>query len=157
MNGIQWLSTLHINDKSPGGSMQVSPLMAALNVASGRDYIEGHFDSNAAKALGHPAIYMSTYFHHGLLDRAVTDWLGSETFITRRKAKTTASIYVGDTVHWSVTVIGIDRAAGQVTCAVELSTQNGICCVAETTARVSAFDGIGLHQTHYSARSQRSH
>lgn len=142
MNGIELLSTLHVNDQSPGGSVVVSPLMAALNVASGRDYIEGHYDSDAAKALGHRDIYMSTYFHHGLLDRAVTDWLGPEAFIIRRKAKTMASIYVGDTVHWNVKVTGIDCGACLVTCAIELSTQQGICCVAETTAQLYAFKDL---------------
>ncbi|EEF27515.1 conserved hypothetical protein [Ricinus communis] len=122
-----------VNDRSPGGCLFVSTRLAALHLAGGRDFLEGHYDLDATRALGHPHIYMSTYFHQGLVDRAVTDWLGPNIFIARRKAKTVAPIYVGDTVRWDATVMAKDERMDSATLKIELTTQRGLCCIAETT------------------------
>lgn len=133
MNHLPLSRPIRVNDRSPGGSMFVSPRVAALHLAGGRDFLEGHYDLDATRALGHSHIYMSTYFHQGLVDRAVTDWLGPNIFIARRKAKTTASIYVGDTVSWAVTVVQMDEHTNSAILKVELATQRGPCCFAEVT------------------------
>ena len=122
-----------VHDKGPGGCITVSPLLAALHVAGGRDFMNGHYDYVATTEAGHKHIYMSSLFHHGLVDRALTDWLGPSIFIMRRKAKTVAPIYVGDLVTWTVTAIAKDEKKKTATFQVVLRTEGGVCCVAETT------------------------
>lgn len=63
------------------------------------DYFPVHHDPNYARDKGHPNVLLSTIQIMGLVDRAVTDWTGPESFIRRRSVRLSAPIYPDDQVR----------------------------------------------------------
>lgn len=72
------------------------------------DYFPGHWDPDYAKRQGQPAIYANSLHVFGLFDRAVTEWAGPTSFLVRRNVRLVSSMYAGDTVTVSGSVVSTD-------------------------------------------------
>src|SRR3954452_18318255 len=70
------------------------------------DYFPGHWDPDYARRQGQRAIYANSLHIFGLLDRAVSEWAGPESFLLRRNVRLMSSMYAGDTVTVTGTVTG---------------------------------------------------
>lgn len=123
--------------------MQTDLKQAIAHVASGRDFMGGHYDPTYAREQGQPDIYFNTFFYQSLVDRLALDWAGPDCFLARRKISMRASIYAGDLV----------KAEGRVTRryvndhgkhAVELEVTLGVggrlCCNANATLYIPLSD-----------------
>ena len=103
------------------------------------DYFPGHWDPDYARSQGQRAIYANSLHIFGLLDRAVTDWAGSTSFLVRRNVRLVSSMYAGDTVTVNGTVAAErNEASGRVVdLNLSLTNQNGdLIATAETTVRL---------------------
>jgi acyl dehydratase len=106
-----------------------------LTATSG-DWYPGHYDPDFARSQGQPTIFVSTLYFHGLIDKYVTDLLGPETFVARRRMRMHSSVYADAQLTVRGSVIGVDPAAGQATIAVELECNGKKPVTAEVTAEL---------------------
>lgn len=85
------------------------PLIAGGAIAT-RDYFAGHYDKDAANALGSPHVFMNILTTSGLVQRYVEGWAGPECEFKAVKIKLGAPNYPGDTMTFSGEVIALDAA-----------------------------------------------
>lgn len=107
------------------------------------DYFPGHWDPDYARRQGQRAIYANSLHVFGLLDRAVTEWAGPESFLVRRNVRLVSSMYAGDTVNVSGTIVAKRRDAGcdEVELDLTLANEAGdIICTSQSTIRLSRSD-----------------
>ena len=128
----------------PGFELAIDFRKVAMTPAVTLDYMPGHYDREYARAIGHPDVFMNTMPLFGLLDRAVTDWAGPETFITRHAIKLRTPVYAGDVVTATGQVLDkrVDDAGHLVEVAVQLAKDGGatVCCEGTVVARL----GLGV-------------
>jgi acyl dehydratase len=99
------------------------------------DYFPGHYDPVYAQAQGQPTIYANSLHLFGLLDRAAHEWVGASAFLVRRAVMLQLSMYAGDTVTVSGTVLEA-RSDGLVDLSLVVTNQHGgIICTATLTLR----------------------
>jgi acyl dehydratase len=70
------------------------------------DYFAGHYDPEYARSQGQPTIYANSLMLFGLLDRAASEWAGPTSFLVRRNVRLHSSLYAGDTVTVTGSVVG---------------------------------------------------
>lgn len=110
-----------------------------MNPGATGDYFPGHYDPDYARRQGQPTIYANSLHLFGLLDRAVTEWAGSRSFLMRRNVRLHTSMYAGDTVTVAGTVTGkrIDADARVVDLDLAMTNQHGgTICSATVTVRL---------------------
>ena len=100
------------------------------------DYFPGHYDPEYARSQGQPTIYANSLHLFGLLDRAATQWAGPTSFLVRRAVRLHLSLYAGDTVTVTGTVVAM-RPDGLVDLELAVSNQDGArLCTADLTLRL---------------------
>lgn len=87
-----------------------------LNVAATFDYFPGHHEPDYARNQGVRNIFLNTIFLQGFADRAVTDWLGGDVFVMRRKLSMSQPICAGDTLACRGEVDAVGTADGITVC-----------------------------------------
>lgn len=98
------------------------------------DYFPGHHDPSYARAQGQPTIYANSLMLFGLLDRAVTEWVGPAAFLVRRAVRLHLSLYAGDTVTVAGTVTEV--RGDLVDLSLDMTNQDGgVVCTASVTVR----------------------
>ena len=103
------------------------------------DYFPGHWDPDYAARQGQRAIYANSLHIFGLLDRAVTDWAGPTSFLVRRNVRLMSSMYAGDTVTVTGTIVGDreDETGRIVDLDLALTNQDGdVIVTAQSSVRV---------------------
>jgi acyl dehydratase len=107
------------------------------NAAATWDWFPGHHDPEYARAQGQPAIYVSTVFFQGLLDRLVTEWAGPGAAVVRRKLQIRASLFAGEdaVADGRVTARSVDGDDEIVEIEGRVSGANGCCVTSEITVR----------------------
>jgi len=118
--------------------LEISYRRVVLNAASTWDWFPGHHDPFYARAQGQATIYLSTLFFHGFVDRLVTDWAGSTSFVCRRKITMRKSIYAGQTATARGQVTRVYERDGKGLADIEISVDNaeGPCVPAEVTVEL---------------------
>jgi len=121
----------------PAISLDMTFSRVLLSAVSTIDYFPGHHDDKYAKGQGQETIYLNTMTYWGFIDRAITDWAGPATFITRRKFAMLKSVYAGDKMYAKGKVTRVykdDTGRSVVDINLEIGTQRGVCFPAEVTA-----------------------
>ena len=104
------LEELAVGQPLPRLSIPITvPLIAGGAIAT-RDYFAGHYDKDAANALGSPHVFMNILTTSGLVQRYVEGWAGPECEFKAVKIKLGAPNYPGDTMTFSGEVIALDAA-----------------------------------------------
>lgn len=91
------LPDLAAGDDLPPVTLDIDYRRVVHNAAATWDWFPGHHNPDYARSQGQRTIYLSTLFYHGLIDRAVTEWLGQDAVISRREMRMQRSIYAGQT------------------------------------------------------------
>ena len=84
---------------------EITARRVVQNPGATGDYFPGHWDPDYARRQGQRAIYANSLHVFGLLDRAVTEWAGPTSFLVRRNVRLVSSMYAGDTVTVSGTIV----------------------------------------------------
>jgi acyl dehydratase len=101
--------------------MPVSFKTVIFNVAATFDYFPGHHEPEYAHSQGVPNIFLNTIFLQGFADRAVTDWLGHDVFVLRRRLRMFQPICAGDTLVCAGAVEAVGTADDVSICRVGVS------------------------------------
>lgn len=101
------------------------------------DLFPGHHSPEYARSQGNQDMYPNTITLQGIADRAITDTLGPETWIARRKLVMLDSVYPGDRLTGAAQVVGVRRDGDGVEAdfTLVMSTGRGVALQVETTAR----------------------
>jgi acyl dehydratase len=118
---------------------EITARRVVQNPGATGDYFPGHWDPDYARRQGQPTIYANSLHVFGLLDRAVTDWAGPDTFVVRRNVRLVSSMYAGETVTVSGTVTGKSEENGRlVELDLALASRSGaVIATAQTTIRIA--------------------
>lgn len=101
------------------------------------DYFPGHHDPDYARSQGQPTIYANSLHLFGLLDRAAMQWAGPTNFLVRRAVRLHLSLYAGDTVTVTGTVVA-KRAEDLVDLTLAVNNQHRVAlCTADLTLRLA--------------------
>src|SRR4051812_4839584 len=118
---------------------EITARRVVQNPGATGDYFPGHWDPDYARRQGQRAIYANSLHIFGLLDRAVTDWAGPDSFLVRRNVRLHSSMYAGDTVAVAGVVAG-KRLEGDdklVDLDLTMTNQgNDVICTARSTVRL---------------------
>jgi hypothetical protein len=130
-------STLYPGDELPEISLDVSELTVILVPVSTWDMFPGHHSPGYARHQGQRDVYLNTIALQGVADRAVTDHLGPESWVRRRKLAMLGSVFPGDRLHGRARTLAVRAAEESIEAdfAVELSTDRGPAVQAELTVR----------------------
>jgi len=113
--------------------MTVTKLMMAASAT--RDWQPMHHDRDYARNKSKAKdIFINTGFNMGMMCRAITDWAGPKSFITRLNFKMEKSIYAGDTMTITGKVTGKRVADGNKLVDIDLLVSSQT----EPTTRASA-------------------
>jgi acyl dehydratase len=117
---------------------EITARRVVQNPGATGDYFPGHWDPDYARRQGQRAIYANSLHIFGLLDRAVTEWAGPASFLVRRNVRLVSSMYAGDTVTVSGTVLGAREDDSQlVELELTVKNQNGdVIATAQSTVRM---------------------
>ncbi len=102
------------------------------------DYFPGHHDRDYARTQGQPDIYLSTMVLAGFLDRVAAAATGPEWFLRSRRMTISASVFPGDTMTGTATVVDrtFDADGTQsISLSITGSTGRGPCVSAESVLR----------------------
>jgi len=105
----RYFEDVHPGDELPRVEDLITYRRVIMNPATTWDYFPGHHDPAYARAQGQPTIYVNTMHFLGFIDRLITEWAGSRSFLVRRKVSTQMSIYAGDTMVGSGRVLDTRR------------------------------------------------
>lgn len=94
----------------PRLAIPITVQLIAGGAIATRDYFAGHYDKDAANALGSPHVFMNILTTSGLVQRYVEGWAGPECEFKAVKIKLGAPNYPGDTMTFSGEVIALDAA-----------------------------------------------
>jgi acyl dehydratase len=122
---------------------EITARRVVQNPGATGDYFPGHWDPDYARRQGQRAIYANSLHVFGLLDRAVTEWAGADSFLMRRNVRLVSSMYAGDTVTVAGVVTAKREEAGQqvVDLDLTLANQDGdVICTARSTVRLHERD-----------------
>lgn len=81
--------------EQPPVPLEITYRRVVHNAAATWDWYPGHHNPDYARSQGQRTIYLSTLLYHGLIDRAVGQWLGPQAIMTRREIRMQRSIYAG--------------------------------------------------------------
>jgi acyl dehydratase len=125
----------------PELSDEITARRVVQNPGATGDYFPGHWDPDYARRQGQRAIYANSLHIFGLLDRAVTEWAGPRSFLTRRNVRLMSSMYAGDTVTVTGVVAG-KRTEGDgniVDLDLTVTNQDGdVICTSRSSLRLGA-------------------
>ncbi|MGH3560580.1 MAG: MaoC/PaaZ C-terminal domain-containing protein [Mycobacterium sp.] len=139
---LEW-ADIAVGDELPEVTDHVSFTRIAAAPAATLDYFPVHHDREWAQASGLPDIVMSTLQIAGFVDRVVTQWAGSATFISRRKIRLATPVHPNDTIIGAGRVVAKridDEADGRHLVDVEVVVRNqrgDVCCPAELTINLT--------------------
>lgn len=89
------------------------------------DFFPGHHDPEYAADQGQKGVYLNTMALAGFLDRIVLGWAGPRWFLQKRAMQIAKSVYAGDTLIGTGTVIGKRIGDGGIpSLEVELAASN---------------------------------
>ena len=94
----------------PRLAIPITVQLIAGGAIATRDYFAGHYDKDAANALGSPHVFMNILTTSGLVQRYVEGWAGPDCEFKAVKIKLGAPNYPGDTMTFSGEVIALDAA-----------------------------------------------
>jgi acyl dehydratase len=117
---------------------EITARRVVQNPGATGDYFPGHWDPDYAKRQGQPAIYANSLHIFGLLDRAVTEWAGPQSFLVRRNVRLLSSMYAGDTVIVSGVVTSKRAEGGQhiVELDLTITSRGNVICTSRTSIRL---------------------
>ena len=124
---------MNVGESLPPLVDEISHRRVVMSSGSTWDYFPGHYDPSYAASQGQPTIYANSLLLFGLLDRAATQWAGPTSFLVRRNVRLQTSLYAGDTVTVTGTVVGT-RDEGLVDLELAMTNQRGepVCTAAMT-------------------------
>ena len=99
---LDW-KTLVAGATLPSVVLEVTEQTVILVPVSTWDLFPGHHSPAYARAQGRQDMYLNTVALQGIADRAVTDALGLQTWVVRRKLSMVDSVYPGDVVTGAAT------------------------------------------------------
>ena len=118
-------------------SLDVSETSVILVPVATWDLFPGHHSPEYARSQGQQDMYLNTIALQGVADRTVTDHLGPDAWVTRRKLTMLGSVFPGDQLAGAATVDAVRRSEPEVEAdfTVEMSTPRGPALRATITAR----------------------
>jgi acyl dehydratase len=131
---------LAVGDVLPETVLEVTEQTVILVPVSTWDLFPGHHSPAYARAQGQRDMYLNTIALQGLVDRAITDHLGPDAWVTRRKLAMLGSAYPGDRLSGAAEVVAVRRGTPEsvdveADLTVEFSTADGPALRAEVTVR----------------------
>jgi 3-oxo-4,17-pregnadiene-20-carboxyl-CoA hydratase beta subunit len=130
--------TLTAGDVLPEIALEVTEQTVILVPVSTWDLFPGHHSPSYARAQGQQDMYLNTVALQGVADRTITDALGPQTWVMRRRMQMVGSVYPGDTLSGVATVAAVRPspvpASVEADFEVEMSTARGLVLKARTTA-----------------------
>jgi acyl dehydratase len=131
---------LAVGDVLPETVLEVTEQTVILVPVSTWDLFPGHHSPGYARAQGQRDMYLNTIALQGLVDRAVTDHLGADAWVTRRKLAMLGSAYPGDRLAGTAEVVAVRRGTPETVdveadLTVEFTTGTGPALRAEVTVR----------------------
>lgn len=97
--------------------------MIAGHPAGTRDWFPGHHNPDYARSQGQENIYANTMFFQGYLERVVLEWSGPTWYVRSRTLRMFASVYPGDTLESTATVVAKASENGLCTVDLEVSAR----------------------------------
>lgn len=105
---------LRVGTALPPLAIPITVQLIAGGAIATRDYFAGHYDKDAANALGSPHVFMNILTTSGLVQRYVEGWAGPDCEFKAVKIKLGAPNYPGDTMTFSGEVVRADAASREV-------------------------------------------
>lgn len=103
-NPIRSFEDVREGEILPEVVMPVTISLCVRDAAATHDFFPGHHDRDYAKSQSARDAYLNTMFFHGLVDRVVTDWVGPDAWIMRRRLDMATPVCVGDTLRTEASV-----------------------------------------------------
>src|SRR4051794_4121379 len=133
-------AALAAGDVLPETVLEVTEQTVILVPVSTWDLFPGHHSPGYARAQGQRDMYLNTIALQGLVDRAVTDHLGPDAWVTRRRLAMLGSAFPGDRLAGTAEVVAVRRGAPdaddvEADLTVEFTTGAGPALRAEVTVR----------------------
>ena len=127
---------LQVGTVLPSVTLEVTEQTVILVPVSTWDLFPGHHSPAYARSQGQPDMYLNTIALQGFVDRAITDHLGPDAWVRRRKIAMVDSVYPGDEIRGTATILAVrrDGESVEVDATVEVSTDRGVAVRAESTA-----------------------
>lgn len=128
---------LRPEEELPEIALAVSELTVILVPVSTWDMFPGHRSPSYARKQGQQDVYLNTVALQGVVDRTVTDHLGPDAWVRRRRMSMLGSVFPGDLLRGRARTLAVsgDADAREAMFAVELSTGRGTAVKAELTVR----------------------
>ena len=95
---------ISVGTELPPLAIPITVQLIAGGAIATRDYFAGHYDKDAANALGSPHVFMNILTTSGLVQRYVEGWAGPDCEFKAVKIKLGAPNYPGDTMTFSGSV-----------------------------------------------------
>ena len=108
------LASVALGDELPALTVPITSALIAGGAIATRDYFPGHYDLEAARALGSPHIFMNILTTNGLVQRFVQAWAGPGAQLLDLKIKLGAPNYPGDSMVFSGSVTEVAEATRSV-------------------------------------------
>jgi acyl dehydratase len=131
-------------DRLPELEHDVTATTIVLGALAARDWRPMHHDHDfAVNRNGMRDLFMSTPNQAAWFERYVTDWTGPKGRLGRMKFRMRGSVFAGDTMVLSGSVVGVEvDAAGCAWAELALAVSVGGTPVTECTARVALPTGV---------------
>ena len=137
MRTVSSWDVLTVGAELPEIALEVTEQTVILVPVSTWDLFPGHHSPAYARSQGQPDMYLNTIALQGVADRSVTDHLGPDAWVVRRKLAMVDSVYPGDRLSGAavVTALHHDEHGAEAAFALEMSTARGLALRAELTVR----------------------
>lgn len=137
MTTVSSWDALVVGGRLPEITLDVTEQTVILVPVSTWDLFPGHHSPAYARSQGQPDMYLNTIALQGLADRSVTDHLGPDAWVVRRKLAMVDSAYPGDRLAGGAVVTGLrdDEHGVEAAFVLEMSTARGSALRAELTVR----------------------
>jgi hypothetical protein len=121
----------------PEVTLDITEQTVILVPVSTWDLFPGHHSPDYARSQGQQDMYLNTIALQGLADRSVSDVLGPETWVVRRKLAMLDSAYPGDRLTGGAKVVAVRREGAGIEAdfVLDMATSRGPALRAELTAR----------------------
>lgn len=139
MTEVSAWDKLTVGAQLPELNLEVTAQTVILVPVVTWDLFPGHHSPEYARRQGKQDMYLNTIALQGIADRAVTDTLGPGVWISRQKLAMLDSVYPGELLAGSATVVAVRREIDSVEVEADfelvMSTLRGPTLKVELTAR----------------------
>ena len=108
---VRWVE-VRVGDTLPVMTVDVTSTVVVATAVATRDFMPVHHDRDYANQQGAPDIFMNILSDTGFCSRFLTDWAGSEAFVSKLAIRLGVPVFPGTTLTYSGSVTGVSQREG---------------------------------------------